>query len=214
MQVPNTLKFELTLTNYLSSEEVATKNIEFLSSDIDEGFHNFSYRFDSIKGNITLFVDGVRYTNLQIPPGKYKYQTIFHEELFLGTLGFFNGIDLATYLKQPGQYYIKNAQVRNFLFYNKVLSDTEIYAINMFGRAIDDLVLAIPAGQRNNTEEIERLFKFSQTSSSNLVDVYIKNLKIDNSEFRQNIINDILSQAKTLLPAGVYINNIKFIDFK
>ena len=213
-QVPNTLKFELTLTNYLSSEEVATKNIEFLSSDIDEGFHNFSYRFDSIKGNITLFVDGVRYTNLQIPPGKYKYQTIFHEELFLGTLGFFNGIDLATYLKQPGQYYIKNAQVRNFLFYNKVLSDTEIYAINMFGRAIDDLVLAIPAGQRNNTEEIERLFKFSQTSSSNLVDVYIKNLKIDNSEFRQNIINDILSQAKTLLPAGVYINNIKFIDFK
>ena len=212
--VPNTLKFELTLTNYLSSEEIAVKNIELPSSDIDEGFHNFSYRFDSIKGNITLFVDGVKHSNLQVPPGKYKYQTIFHEELFLGTLGFFNGIDLATYLKQPGQYYIKNAQVRNFLFYNKVLSDTEIYAINMFGRVIDELILAIPAGQRNNTEEVERLFKFSQTSSSNLVDVYIKNLKIENSEFRQNIVNDILSQTKTLLPAGVYINNIKFIDFK
>lgn len=214
IQSPNTLKFELTLTNYLSSEEVVTKNIEFSSSDVDEGFHNFSYRFDSIKGNITLFVDGIKYSNLQVPPGKYKYQTIFHDEFFLGTPGFFNGIDLATYLKQPGQYYVKNAQVRNFLFYDKVLSDTEIYAINMFGRAIDDLVLAIPAGQRNNTEEIERLFKFSQTSSSNLVDVYIKNLKIENSEFRQNIINDILSQTKTLLPAGVYINNIKFIDFK
>jgi hypothetical protein len=181
---------------------------------IDEGFHNFSYRFDSIKGNITLFIDGVKHTNLQVSPGKYKYQTIFHEEFFLGTLGFFNGIDLATYLKQPGQYFIKDTIIRNFLFFNKVLNDTEIYAINMFGKAIDELVLSIPAGQRNNTEEIERLFRFSQTSSSKVIDINIKNLKVEDTDFRQNIINDIMSQARSLLPAGVYINNINFIDFK
>ena len=212
--VPDSLKFELTLTNYLSSEAVVSKVIDFYSNNIDEGFHNFTYRFDSIKGNITLFVDGIKHTNLQVPVGKYKYQTIFHEEFFLGTLGFFNGIDLATYLKQPGQYFIKNARIRNFLFYDKVLNDTEIYAVNMFGKTIDDIVLSIPAGQRNNTEEVERLFKFSQTSSSKLVDIYIKNLKIDDSDFRQNIVNEILSQSKSLLPAGVYINNINFIDFK
>ena len=212
--IPDNLKFELTLTNYLSSEAVVNKVIDFSTNTIDEGFHNFTYRFDSVKGNITLFVDGVRHTNLQVPPGKYKYQTIFHEEFFLGTLGFFNGIDLATYLKQPGQFFIKDARIRNFLFYDKVLNDTEIYAINMFGKVIDDIALSIPAGQRNNTEEIERLFRFSQTSSSKLVDVYIKNLKVEANDFRQNIINDILSQAKSLLPAGVYINNINFIDFK
>jgi hypothetical protein len=181
---------------------------------VDEGFHNFSYRFDSVKGNITLFIDGVKHSNLQVPPGKYKYQTIFHEEFFLGTLGFFNGIDLATYLKQPGQYFIKDTRIRNFLFFNKVLNDTEIYAINMFGKAIDELVLSIPAGQRNNTEEIERLFRFSQTSSSKVIDINIKNLKVEDTDFRQNIINDILSQARSILPAGVYINNINFIDFK
>jgi hypothetical protein len=149
-----------------------------------------------------------------VPPGKYKYQTIFHEEFFLGTLGFFNGIDLATYLKQPGQYFIKDTIIRNFLFFDKVLDDTEIHAINMFGKAIDELVLAIPAGQRNNTEEVERLFRFSQTSSSKVIDINIKNLKVEDTEFRQNIINDILSQSRSLLPAGVYINNINFIDFK
>jgi len=212
--IPDSIKFELTLTNYLSSEEVVSKVIDFYTNTIDEGFHNFSYRFDSIKGNITLFVDGVRHTNLQVSPGKYKYQTTFHEEFFLGTLGFFNGIDLATYLKQPGQYFIKDARIRNFLFFDKVLNDTEIYAINMFGKAIDELVLSIPAGQRNNTEEIERLFRFSQTSSSNLIDINIKNLKVEDTDFRQNIINDILSQARSLLPVGVYINNINFIDFK
>ena len=84
----------------------------------------------------------------------------------------------------------------------------------MFGRAIDELVLSIPAGQRNNTEEIERLFRFSQTSSSKVIDINIKNLKVEDTDFRQNIINDILSQARSLLPAGVYINNINFIDFK
>jgi len=212
--IPDNIKFELTLTNYLSSEAVVSKDIDFNSSTIDEGFHTFTYRFDSIKGNITLFVDGVKHTNLQIPAGKYKYQTIFHEEFFLGTLGFFNGIDIATYLKQPGQYFIKNARIRNFLFYDKVLNDTEIYAVNMLGKTIDDIVLSIPAGQRNNTEEVERLFKFSQTSSSKLVDIYIKNLKVEDNNFRQNIINEILSQSKSLLPAGVYINNINFIDFK
>ena len=212
--IPESIKFELTLTNYLSSEEIVNKVINFDTNTIDEGFHNFSYRFDSIKGNITLFVDGIKHTNLQVPPGKYKYQTIFHEEFFLGTLGFFNGIDLATYLKQPGQYFIKDTIIRNFLFFDKVLNDTEIYAINMFGKAIDELVLSIPAGQRNNTEEIERLFRFSQTSSSKVIDINIKNLKVEDTDFRQNIINDILSQARSLLPAGVYINNINFIDFK
>lgn len=212
--IPDSIKFELTLTNYLSSEAVISNVIDFYSNAIDEGFHNFTYRFDSIKGNITLFVDGVKHTNLQVPAGKYKYQTIFHEEFFVGTLGFFNGIDLATYLKQPGQFYIKDAQIRNFLFYDKVLNDTEIYAVNMFGKAIDDIVLSIPAGQRNNTEEIERFFKFSQTSSSKLVDIYIKNLKVEDTDFRQNIINDILSQSRALLPSGVYINNINFVDFK
>jgi len=212
--IPDSIKFELTLSNYLSSEEVISKVIDFESDKIDEGFHNFTYRFDSIKGNITLFVDGVKHTNLQIPAGKYKYQTIFHEEFFLGTLGFFNGIDLATYLKQPGQYFINKTRVRNFLFYDKVLNDTEIYAVNMFGKVIDDIVLSIPAGQRNNTEEIERFFRFSQTSSSKLIDINIKNLRVEDSEFRQNIVNEILYQSKSLLPAGVHINNINFTDFK
>lgn len=212
--VENNLNFELTLTNYLSSEDIVVKNIAFDSSSLDEGFHNFVYRVDSVRGNITLLVDGVKYTSVSLQPGKYSLQTIFHDEIFIGSAGFFNGIDLATYLRQPGQYYIKGVQVKNLFFYNKVLSDTEMYAVNMYGKSIDDLVLAIPAGQRNNIEEIERLFKFSQNSSSNLVDIYIKNLNIEDIEFRQNIVSDILFRSQSLLPAGVHINEIKFIDYK
>lgn len=210
----NSLRFDLTLVNYLSSEDIINKSISIDLETIDIGYHTFTYRFDSIQGNISLFVDGTLFKNLTVSPGKYKIQDIFADDFFVGTTGFLNGVDLATYLQQPGAFYINNLYIKNFFLYNKAVSDDEIIALNLYNKPIDDVVLSIPCGQKNNMEEIERYFKYSGSGSSGTINIYLNNLNIQNQTFRNNIKNVILQEAKNTLPAGVSINDIKFINYR
>ena len=142
--VENKLNFNLTLTNYLSTENIVTKNISFDYSTIDRGYHTFTYRFDPIQGNITLFVDGERYENLTLQPGKYAIQDLLSDDIYVGSTGFYNGIDLATYLNQPGYYFINNLKLKNLFIYDKAIRDSEITALNIFGETINDIILSIP----------------------------------------------------------------------
>lgn len=211
----NALNFNLTLTNYLSTEDIQQKNISFDYTTLDRGYHTFTYRFDPIQGNITLFVDGERYTNLTVQPGKYAIQDILNDNLYSGTAGFYNNTDLATYLKQPGYYYQNNTQLKNVFIYNRPLSDDEILSLNVYDTPIDDVVLSIPAGQRNNIEEIIQYFKFrAKDSSSKKINVYIKNTGITDDTLKSNIKNLILQESTSILPIGVNINDIQFVDFK
>lgn len=211
----NRLAFNITLTNYLSSEDILSKNIDVDLGSIDTGYHTFTYRFDALQGNISLFIDGVLYQNEVIPPNKYNIQQILSEDLYIGAVGITNGIDLATYLKQPGYYFINSSYpVRNLMIYNHALKSDEIFALSLKGRPIDELILSIPCGQRNNIEEIERFFKYSPVTSSKSINIYVKNTDITNTAFRNNIKNVIYEQAASTLPVGVKINDIQFIDFK
>lgn len=208
-----TIDFKLTLQNYLSTADILTNTIKLSTSNLDAGYHTFTYRFDGWQGNIDLFVDSKLYGHASIKPGKYMIQDIFNDELYAGTTGFYNGVDLATYLKQPGYYYVKDLELRNMFIYDKALTTTEIYALNLLSTKIDDLVLALPAGQRNNKEQIERFFKFKTYNSSKNIDIVIKNLHAASDEIKASIRNSILSESKSILPIGVKINDIKFINY-
>lgn len=211
----NRLAFNITLTNYLSSEDILSKSIAVDLGSIDTGYHTFTYRFDALQGNISLFIDGVLYQNEVIPPSKYNIQQILSEDLYVGAVGITNGIDLATYLKQPGYYFINSSYpVRNLMIYNHALKSDEIFALSLKDRTIDELILSIPCGQRNNIEEIERFFKYAPVTSSKSINIYVKNTGITNTTFKNNIKNVIYEQAASTLPVGVKINDIQFIDFK
>ena len=210
-----TLNFNLTLTNYLSTEDILQKNISFDYTTLDRGYHTFTYRFDSIQGNISLFVDGQLYENLNVQPGKYAIQNLLNDDLYSGTAGFYNNTDLASYLKQPGYYYLTNTRLKNVFIYDRPLQNDEVVALNLYDTKINDLVLSIPAGQRNNIEEIERYFKYKvKDSSSKKINIYVKNIGIDNIDMRNNIKKLILDETKSILPVGVNINDIQFLDFK
>ncbi len=209
------LNFNLTLTNYLSTEDILQKNISFDYTTLDRGYHTFTYRFDSIQGNVSLFVDGALNTNLNIQPGKYAIQNLLNDDIYAGTAGFYNNTDLASYLRQPGYYYLSNTRLKNFFIYDRPLDNDEILALNIYDTKINDLVLSIPAGQRNNIEEIERYFKYKvKDSSSKKINIYVKNMGIDNIDMKNNIKKLILDETKAILPIGVNINDIQFIDFK
>ena len=210
----NSLSFNLTLTNYLSSEDIVVKNIPVDLSTIDRGYHTFTYRFDAVQGNISLFIDGILYNNLTVDPAKYSIQQILKEDLYIGAVGIANGIDLATYTNQPGYYYINTIHpIKNLYIYDKALKTDEIFALSLGNRVVDDLILSIPSGQRNNYEEIERYFKYSPITSSKSINIYVKNTNITNETLVANIKNNILDQVTSVLPVGVKINDIKFIDF-
>jgi len=214
LPIENKLNFNLTLTNYLSTEDIIYKDISFDYTNIDRGYHTFTYRFDSTQGNITLFVDGEKFINETVPTGKYGIQDIFSDDFYVGATGFFNGVDLGSYLKQPGYYFAKDLTLKNLFIYDRPLSDEEVLAINIFGKDIDEIVLSIPAGQRNNIEEIERYFKFSPiNSNSKKINIYIKNAGINNEDLKNNIKALILRDAASMLPVGVGINDIQFLDF-
>lgn len=209
-----TIDFNATLTNYLLSEDVVTSTISIPQGALDSGYHTFTYSIDTIKGTISLFIDGALYEQDSILPGKYAIQNTLDTDIYFGTVGFYNSSDLATFLSQPGYYFLKDASIKNLYLFDIPASKDIIFALNVVGSQIDDLILSIPCGQRNNIEEIQRLFKYGSVSSSNQINIYVKNSGIVDSTLQSNIKSTILQQSSTLLPVGVKINDIKFIDFK
>lgn len=207
------LDFRLTLQNYLNSEDKITKTISFDTNTLEPGYHTFTYRYDSIQGNASLYVDSTLYNNQTFQPGKYYIQDTFNDELYIGSAGFFNGLDLAEHLKQPNYYFVKDLTFKNFYVYDRALSTTEIYALDLVDTKINSLVISLPCGQRNNKEEVERFFKFGRYNSSKSVDIIIKNLNTTDEDIQASIRNSILSEVKQILPVGVTVNNIKFVNY-
>ena len=214
IQEKNTLNFKLKLTNISNTADIDTVSIAIPVGTLDTGFHNFIYRFDAIQGNISLYINGVFYENKVIQPYKYCGASIINEKLYIGTTGFRNNSTLATYLEQPGYYFIMSSEsFKNFRLYNIALLEHEIQALSLENKRIEDVVLSIPCGQRNNIEEIERYFKYATPTTSKNIDININNSMISTSIDKRNIKNIILSQAADILPVGVKINDIKFNNF-
>ena len=196
--------------NDYNKEDIRKETISYDPTKIDAGNHTFTFSFDSIQGNATLYVDGLLYDNIIFEPGKFNIHNIFGDELFIGSAGFVHGADLSTYLKQPGYYYINNLFIKNFYMYDRAISTTNIYALNLLDSKIDRLVLSIPDGQRNNKATIERFYKLGRNNSSNKIDVVVNNFDISDERILSQIRLNILEEAGDQLPAGVEINSIQF----
>lgn len=207
------IDFKLTLQNFLNREDKLTQTISFDTSTIDTGFYTFTYRFDSLQGNTTLYINGKLYENMSLPAGKYQIQNIFNDELYIGTTGFQSGLDLSTYLKQPGYYYINDLELKNINIFDKAVDTNTIYALYLQGKQIDDLVLSIPYSQRNNKTQIDRFFKLGRYNSSKNIDIVVKNLNLTNDDIKSQIRTNILNESKDILPVGVKINDIQFKDY-
>ena len=205
-----TLDFRLTLKNEYNSEDIRSESIGYDLNRIDVGVHTFTFSFNSLKGRATLFVDGLLYEDRVFDPGKYNLHNIFSDELYVGSAGFVNGIDLSTYLKQPGYYYVKDLTISNMFVYNKSATNELIYALNLLGGNVDELVLSLPHGQRNNKATIERFYKLGRHNSSKKIDVVVNNFNITDADIQNQIKLNILEDASNILPVGVEINNIKF----
>ena len=208
-----TIDFKLSLRNYLDTEDVLNKTISFSQDEFEPGFYNFTYRLDTKQGNITLYINGELYENQTFSPGKYLIQDVYSDEFFIGTTGFQSDLDLSTYLKQPGYYYTKGLDIKNPFIYNRAIDTELVYALYLFEKKIDNIVLSLPSGQRTSKTEIQQFFKFNRTNSSNHIDIVVRNLNITDVAVRDQIKTSILAEAKSFAPVGVKINDVKFLDY-
>ena len=204
------LDFRLTLRNEFNTEDIRAENISYDINRLDVGVHTFTFSFNSLKGRATLFVDGLLYEDRTFEPGKYNLHNIFTDELYVGSAGFVNGVDLSTYLNQPGYYYVKDLTVSNLFVFDRSVTRELIYALNLLNSEINDLVLSLPHGQRNNKATIERFYKLGRNNSSKKIDVVVNNFNITDESILNQIKLNILEDAANILPVGVGINDIKF----
>lgn len=203
--------FKTRLKNIYNNRNILDISIPVDISDFKNGEHHFVFRLNTIKGKIDIFVDGNLYKSIDFPKADFSFQDITQESFVVGTTYFYNNITLPQYLKQPKNYMLNNCSIKNFKLYDKAISNDEIkfLLINNFGAT--DLVASLPVGQRNEIEQIERIFSVNTPGNkSNKINIIIKNSDINNDIVKQKVKNTILEKINKILPVGVTVNDVVF----
>ena len=68
----NSLTVRATLPDILDRNKTTIEITQSISG-IDTGVHNIAVRFDSIQGQLALFIDGINYQSTNFTPGQYTY---------------------------------------------------------------------------------------------------------------------------------------------
>jgi hypothetical protein len=207
----NVINFKTRLKNIYNNRNILDIEIPIDISRFKNGEHHFVFRMNTIKGKIDVFVDGALHESIDFPKADFSFQDITQDSFAVGTTYFYNNITLPQHLKQQKNYMLNNCSIRDFKLYDKAISDDEIkfLLIKTFGDS--DLVASLPVGQRNDIEQIERIFTVNTPGNkSNKVNIIIKNSNINNEIIKENVKKTILDQIHKILPVGVTVNDVVF----
>jgi hypothetical protein len=209
----NKLTFKLTLKNIYNNRQVYHLNIPVDVSRYSVGYHHFVFRMNATEGKVSLFVDGREHQTLKLPTTDFTFQDVTYESMSVGATYFANNIPLFDKLKQRDRYVINNCKIKQFKVYDKAIDDGVVRHLTYNGVKMEELVASIPCGQRNEIEQIERIFSFNVPGSkSNNINVVIKNSDITNPAIQNQIRDVIADRLQKTLPATTRINQIVFKD--
>ena len=205
------LLFKIILKNVYDNKEEIKVTIPISTEGFKSEYHHFAFRLDGIEGKISVFCDGKEINTVDIQKGKYIFQEIFDESFNVGNTYYHNNISLDDYLDQKNYYFLNNAKMKQFKMYKKALSNNEIDYHVYNGIKMNDLVVSLPCGQRNELDNIERQFKLDiGGNKSNKINIIVKNSQITNSDIKEKMRTIIQDKLKKVLPVTTTINNIEF----
>ena len=89
-----------------------------------------------------------------------------------------------------------------------------IFSTNM--EEIQDLYISLPCGMRNMTDTIDTVNSINTNlkNKSNVVDINVKNLNIQDKNITDEVKNMLLNNIKQSMPETTDINDVNFIDYK
>jgi len=207
----NNLKFRLEIPNKYNNRENLNKVINVDISKLSVGKHHFVYRLDTISGNITLFVDGKKITNITFDPAEYALENTLYNIFNVGAATYFGGTILNNYIKQNGYYFCRNMILEQPRLFNIGVDDIDIKFLNLLNLKVGELIASLPCGQRNQVEQIQRFFKWQiPGNKSNNINIRVKSNILTNDKINQVLKEIIRRDISNSLPASVNINNIIF----
>lgn len=205
------LNFRVEIPNKYNNRENLRKNIAVDISTLSVGKHHFAYRFDGVAGNITLFVDGKKIENITFDPAEYALENTLYNAFTIGASTYFNGSIINDYLKQPDRYFCRNIVMEYPRLFSSAVDDIDIKFLGLQNRRIGELSVSLPCGERNQIEEIDRLFKWQLPGSkSNKINIRVKNSLLSNNQINSVLGEIIKREVQKVLPSSVNINNITF----
>jgi hypothetical protein len=210
----DTVRISIALVSLYDRKDINIQYIDIPTQNLSKT-GTFVIRCDTNQGNFTVFNNYQKIGNISFDPARYRLDDLFYDDIFIGTAGMSNNTALMNVINIKDHYTIQNATISNIKLYNKPLMDYEVHGLLLESQKIQDLVLTIPCGQRNNIEEIRRLFFFQPPNSKSTdINVLVKNSTIITNDLQNTIKDRILIDIKKYIPGHVNINDITFTTYK
>jgi len=208
------LNFKIILKNIYDSTDIREITHRVPLTELSEFSNDICVSYNNEEGKYFIIVNKIKIAEEVVDKSKYTFNLLFSNSFRLGSTGFINNVGLDQFVNISGYNFVKDMVVKNFKVLNKSVNDLQLHAINLDSTNIQDIFISLPCGQRNNIEEIQNMFKFTQPySKSNSINIIVKNSQINNSALEQQIVNNIYATLDDVLPADVSINNIRFINY-
>jgi hypothetical protein len=157
-----------------------------------------------------FFVNDTIIENFTIPIYEYLIKQILYGDFFLEYTENSNSIKTNAFLVSD--------QISNIQVSSEYTSPDIAFslAVANFNLNIDDIVITLPCGMRNSSDNIDLLQSICGSSmfKSNNVNILIKNLNISNDSVLNGLKDSISTNITNYIPANTNIKNIQFINFK
>lgn len=157
----NTFTFKFRAKNKFNPADFIDLETNIPVKNLSPGWHHFCFGYDAKVESIGYFyVDGMLIEELPLSTiltrGKHAFTDIMSKTATIGATQGYNNILLADYIKQPGYYFAKNAQIKSYRLYNHNLYRTFVKALSREHITIPDIDWVIPSGRRAHLDHVSR----------------------------------------------------------
>lgn len=208
-KVRDKIYFDFNLYDAVVSE---TENIERFSHVFNANKSGtLLFSFNARRGEGALYKSGILIYQFTVDPYKYT-----GKKILFGDLYFFDTDGSQTELMLYKQVYSNNIYNIN-LSLNPITREREL--IRVILQQIDyisSMTISLPSGMVNHKDNIRliNLVGANLKSKSQLVDLNIKNLNIENEDLLDEISDAVKSAIIEESPAHININKVNFINYK
>ena len=168
--------------------------------------------FDAIRGSCTLYINSEVIFAFDV-----KSYQMLNKMLLFGIIEIHGGDGVIEPLLKidafAENFYIDDI----YLTVTPLTEEEEIAAVfTQSLNEIQDITISLPCGQRNLTDTITTVNSIGTNLKhrSNVVDINVKNLNIQDSSITEEVKTMLLTNITSSLPETTTINNINFIDYK
>ena len=165
------------------------------------------FSIDSKSGNGYFFLNNVIVYSFKLESYQFTTKQLIYGDLFMYIDSIKTNL-LSPTITQLDNVFISDYYIEKDLAFTIPLLNGSI--------KIDDLTITLPCGMRNSSDIVESLQSVCGAAAfkSNNVNLYIKNLNIENESVLKGIKDSITSNVPSILPANNQINTIEFKNYK